>query len=157
MKILLIEDNPHDALFTSKILETYNMQLAHAPTFSQGVELFKTQSFDVILCDLDLPDNDKNIEPLKEFYEYLPVIVLTMNDDYQLAVRAISDGAQDYLIKNNYTDDLLRRSVQYAVERFSRQKLALENERLRQQIISKLDSLSSSFSRVKEQLRLDQN
>ena len=57
----------------------------------------------------------------------LPIIVLTGLSDETLAVKAISLGAQDYLVKGNFDADSLYRAIRYSIER---QRLETDRERL---------------------------
>lgn len=74
---------------------------------------------DVILLDLTLPDSSG----INTFYEVhslaedLPIVILSADDDEDLALQAMKGGAQDYLIKGVATPDSLARCLHYAVER----------------------------------------
>lgn len=78
---------------------------------------------DVVLLDLDLPDSTglDTLAGVLEESSLLPVIVLTGLADREVGIQAIEQGAQDYLVKDDVTGDLLERSIRYAMER-SRQE-----------------------------------
>jgi YesN/AraC family two-component response regulator len=72
----------------------------------------------------------------------MPIIILTGLSDEALAVKAISLGAQDYLVKGNFATDALYRSISHSIER---QRLETERERLileLQEALSKVKQLS---------------
>ena len=62
------------------------------------------------------------------------VVVLTGRDDEDLAARALRDGAEDYLVKNQSDPAQLRRAVRYAVERAQAAERLRESERLFHQL-----------------------
>lgn len=86
---------------------------------SSGLRLLEEETFDVVLVDLGLPDSGgiDTLRRLQEKEPRVPVIVLTGLSDEEFALKAISSGAQDYLIKGKFDETLLYRSVRYAIER----------------------------------------
>ena len=95
---------------------------------SSAFESLAEESFDVILSDLGLPDS-QGIETFMKIhnrYPDIPVIVQTALNDKNLALRAVQEGAQDYLVKGQFNDSLLVRSIRYEIER---QKLIIQLEK----------------------------
>jgi len=93
----------------------------------------KSSHFQIILSDLSLPDS-RGLETFRTLHAAspeIPIVVLSGNDDEELALKAVREGAQDYLVKNlvNYT--MLARSIRYSIER--KQSL-LEKDRLIEQL-----------------------
>ncbi|MBW4691033.1 MAG: hybrid sensor histidine kinase/response regulator [Lyngbya sp. HA4199-MV5] len=119
---MLVEDSPTDAALLHRSflhLEQSNWRLTHVERLSSAIEVCFTESVDVVLLDLRLPDSDE-AETLLEFRASVPdvpVVVLTMMDDETLAMQAMAGGAQDYLVKGQITLPLLGRSLRYAIER----------------------------------------
>ncbi len=74
---------------------------------------------DVILLDLTLPDSYglDSLDSLIAITANLPIVVLTNTNDDDLAVQAVRRGAQDYLVKRQINQDILVRSLRYAIER----------------------------------------
>ena len=124
MNILLIEDNPEDVqTFTEALADgergSHGIQLADR--LSKGLERLAGASFDLVLLDLGLPDS-RGLRTLTEVHakaKGTPIVVLTSADDEQLALEALQQGAQDYLVKGyvQVYPELLLRSMRYAVER----------------------------------------
>jgi PAS domain S-box-containing protein len=129
LKVLLIEDNSGDARLLQESLAEIAapVTLLHVELLSQGVQQMQQEVFDVVLLDLSLPDS-QGLDTLLQAQvrgSTAPIIVLTGLDDTELAVRAVQDGAQDYLVKGQVTGDLLVRSMRYAIER-KRSAMALQ-------------------------------
>jgi len=129
IKVLLVEDNPGDAFLIQELIKEVNtakVELAAVEQLSQALKILASDTsggcdfgFDVMLLDLSLPDSqglDTFVRANRET-KAIPIIVLTGMDDENLALRAMQEGAQDYLVKGQVTGDLLVRSMRYAIER----------------------------------------
>ena len=129
--VLLIEDNrAHADLIRATLLHTedVHIELQHAETLSSAFERLAGEQFDVILSDLSLPDS-QGIETYIKVHDRcpnIPIIVLTALNDKQLALRAVQEGAQDYLVKGQFDDNLLVRAIRHSIER---QKLIAKLEK----------------------------
>ena len=122
IKVLLVEDNPGDVFLLQEFLKevtTVVVDLMPVESLSEALNYLAKELFDVILLDLSLPDS----QGLETFViahheaKATPIIVLTGINDETLAIRAMQEGAQDYLVKGQVTGDLLVRSMRYAIER----------------------------------------
>ncbi len=122
--LLLIEDNPGDArLVREHLFEASGAQrfeVTNAPSLAQGIAFLETGAAPtIVLLDLSLPDSF-GLETLARWLvaaPALPVIVLTGSDDEALAVNAVREGAQDYLVKGRIDGGLLVQAIRYAIER----------------------------------------
>lgn len=120
INVLLVEDNPVDVLLAKDALEdSQQFDVTVAERLSTALELLKNHRFDVVLLDLGLPDCQglETFIKLRQGNSSIPVIVMTAKDDNELALRAVREGAQDYLVKNQVQGDTLSRSIRYAIER----------------------------------------
>ena len=120
LRVLLVEDNPGDAdLFLEMMGEGSICAVECVARLSEALECSGTNRFDVILLDLCLPDSDglETLRVMRSHFSHLPIIILTGISNEQVALAAIQVGAEDYLIKGQIDEDLLRRSLKYAVER----------------------------------------
>jgi len=96
----------------------------------------KKTAVDVVLLDLSLPDSNG----IETFYQVrsaargVPTVVFTGLDDQDVAIEALKNGAQDYLIKGLAGDDSVYRCLQYAIER-NKVELALRRSERRLRII----------------------
>ena len=101
--ILLIEDEEPIREMLRFALSTVNFQLFEAETGMQGLEILKTQTIDLLLLDWMLPDQP-GIEVAKTIRHQhatknLPIIMLTARAEEMDKVRALSLGADDYVVK----------------------------------------------------------
>lgn len=123
MKLLLVEDNESDARLVEAKLEASSeagrFELVRARSLGEAVEFCGKIRFAVILLDLGLSDSF-GIETLASVLKVADcaVIVLSGMNDEELAINALSCGAQDYLRKDDLRGSLIGRSIRYAIERF---------------------------------------
>ncbi|MEH1909632.1 MAG: hybrid sensor histidine kinase/response regulator [Nostoc sp.] len=122
VKILLIEDNLAYARLLQEFLTQAQFQdftLVHVKRLGEGLEELTECNYDVILLDLTLPDSDglSSLPSLIGQAPSIPIVVLTNTNDEELAIEAVRQGAQDYLIKRQVNPDVLVRSLRYAIER----------------------------------------
>ncbi len=134
IKILLIEDNPADAGLVREMLadsfqEGYSnaaFDITHALRLSEALKLLSEKPFEAVLADLYLPDS-AGLETFGSIHMHspdMPVVVLTGLRDEETGVKAVQEGAQDYLVKGSVDSRLLAHSIRYAIER-NRSLLAL--------------------------------
>ncbi len=122
IKVLLIEDNPPDAVFIEEMLaeaKDFSFDVEWKEKLSIGLERLAKKGVDVVLLDLNLPDSkgfNTFTKTLAQAPE-IPIIILTGLDDETLAIRAVRTGAQDYLIKKHVNSSLLVRTIRYAIAR----------------------------------------
>jgi diguanylate cyclase (GGDEF)-like protein len=122
IEVLLVEDNREYAAMLRYVFTELNpnqFELQHVTTLHDGLKKLALQTFDAILLDLSLPDS-LGLNTFNEIYTHastIPIVVMTALDDKDMALRAVRDGAQDYLVKGELDVNQLVRSLQYAVER----------------------------------------
>ena len=157
-KILLIEDNPGDTRLIKEFLsETKSaaFELDSVERLSEG--LVRLDGKDAVLLDLALPDST-GIDTFRKLHSeapFLPIIVLTGNEDDALAFKAVQEGAQDFLIKGQANSQLLARSMRYAIER-KRIDEALKEEILKhEQLEEELHLAKEDLEVANEELRLE--
>jgi PAS domain S-box-containing protein len=122
LKLLLIEDNENDAVLVREMLKRSTwlpIRVVWARSLSEGLAQLSESEFDAVLVDLGLPDcqGANAFMRVHDHAPELPVIVLTGLDDDSVALAAVHAGAQDYLMKGELREELLTRSVRYAIER----------------------------------------
>jgi diguanylate cyclase (GGDEF)-like protein len=122
LRVLSVEDNPGDAILVREMLRDASPDgfvLQNADRLSTAVACLLDGAVDCVLLDLSLPDAE-GLEALAQVRTValdVPIIVLTGRSDEVLAVQAVHEGAQDYLIKGQVDARLLSRSINYAIER----------------------------------------
>jgi serine phosphatase RsbU (regulator of sigma subunit) len=138
LRVLLVEDNPGDARLSFWMLQPMadRFELTVADSLSAGLSRLREETFSVVLLDLSLPDSQglESFRAVAKCFPHLPVVVLTGLSDETMAVRAVEEGAQDYLVKGQVLDRHLAHALRYAVGRHQRQQ-----NRDRQQGISEDD------------------
>jgi len=120
-RVLIIEDNIEYASMLKAVLsksEGLIFELISFTNLEDGLTELKNNDVDIVLLDLDLPDSSG----LDTFHEVsnstssLPIIILTGDDDEQLAIQSLKLGAQDYLIKSQTDNKLLLKSILFSIE-----------------------------------------
>jgi two-component system, cell cycle sensor histidine kinase and response regulator CckA len=120
--VLLVEDNAGDARLLQEFLRevaSTRFELTQADRLDEAIACLAQNRFDIVLLDLSLPDS-QGLNTFLELHRQapsLPIIVLTGLDDETLAMKAMHEGAQDYLPKGQVDGHLLGRSIRYAIER----------------------------------------
>lgn len=122
IRVLLIEDNPGDARLMQELLRevpSVLIQLEQTASLSEGLQRLHRDRIEVILLDLFLPDSQgfATFHQLRAQAPNIPIVVTTGLNDERLALKAVQEGAQDYLVKGQITGELLVRSIRYAIER----------------------------------------
>lgn len=122
LEILLIEDEPSDAEFFSRVMEREapgQYHITHLETVEEVERLSSGGIFDVAMLDMNLPglSGFDAVRFIQEKHNSLPVIILSGSDDEEKAVRAASMGVQDYLVKGKSSGEVIRRSIRYSIER----------------------------------------
>lgn len=122
-RLLLVEDDPVDAQLIQRMLlrgEPRAFAVRHATALTEAAQLLKNgPSPDIVLLDLSLRDanQEETIAFIRELGATSPVVVLTGNSDDTVAMEAARNGAQDYLVKWEFSPPFLCRSIRYAIER----------------------------------------
>ncbi len=121
-KILLVEDNPADALLIREMLAAERrdqFDLDWSDGLNKALGRLNREPFDTILLDMMLPDSRgfETIERLLDSAPAIPIVVVTGAEDEQMAIKAILRGAQDYLVKGTFNGRELARTILYAIER----------------------------------------
>jgi len=122
IRVLLIEDNPGYAEVIRIMLEKVRdacFDVVSVRQLSEGLQGLSDEHIDVVLVDLKLPDS-QGIDTFNKVYAKrpdVPIIVLTVTDNDELAFNAVQKGAQDYLVKDQVDAKLLVRAIRYGIER----------------------------------------
>jgi HTH-type transcriptional regulator, bacterioopsin transcriptional activator and related proteins len=148
LELLLIEDNPGDARLIQEMLRDAteltqrvnpSETSAQAPTvihesrLEEGIEAIESGGADLILLDLNLPDSRgiETLETVSSITDETPIVVFTGVSDQEVGVQAIQSGAQDFLVKDEVTSELLVRTIHHAIERAHQER---ERQRQREQL-----------------------
>ncbi|MDA0660451.1 MAG: response regulator [Planctomycetota bacterium] len=122
VQILLVEDNPSDALLIQANLQRgfdNACEVTIVDRLDQALHLLSRGEFSAVVLDLSLPDS-RGVETcvaLRLQTPHIPFVVHTGSNDPVLALKTIQQGASDYLVKGRAGRGELARSVQYAIHR----------------------------------------
>ena len=149
--VLLIEDNPGDAdLIRLRLVESDSaVKVSCVDRLADGLAFLAKEPPSVVLLDLNLPDS-RGAETFRKVLEKapgVPVVILSGQDDEALAMKALHQGVQDYLLKSDMSSSHLERAMRYAIER---QALTRSLEMGRQQ---QLEFKNQFLSHVSHELR----
>lgn len=139
--ILMIEDNEFDALLIQHRLQQRlkdQITLTHAASIADALQFIRQKQFDLIISDLHLPDS-MGVETVTTIKQYtdVPIVVLTVSKNEQLAMQCINAGAYDYLEKDVLSENSLIRVVHYSIERQRSEERTEEIRRRFQTIFEK--------------------
>jgi DNA-binding NtrC family response regulator len=166
LKIFLIEDDP----FFGEALK-YHLKLNpdfEVHLYPSGKECLSHLYLkpDIICLDFGLPDitGDLLLKKIKETNNSIPIIIISGQEDIEVAVDFLKSGATDYIVKNDHTKDLLWNSILKIRENLS---LVHEVEELREKleqkfsfektIIGQSDSIKNIFNKINKSISTNIN
>ncbi|TYQ26501.1 response regulator [Pseudanabaena sp. UWO311] len=162
--ILIVNDDESDRLLCRNYIECdpeNSYRILEAETLKQGLELWRSQSPDVVLIDIGLPDGngivlvetirvDIQSKSSKQIIDLkLPVIMITGSEDAKNAVSAMRLGAYDYLTKDDITKYSLQRSICSLLEYLSLNR-QLEQSRRREELVSQIAQNTLQFINLED-------
>ncbi|HOY49234.1 MAG TPA: PAS domain S-box protein [Flavobacteriales bacterium] len=127
LQILIVEDNTGDFLLIQQMLHEirdFSKDIIHVTSLQDAIHSVQTSEPDVILLDLSLPDSYgfDSFQRLNGISPAIPILILSGLNDTRFAHEAVKNGAQDYLVKGEFEEKLLAKSILYSIER----KLSME-------------------------------
>jgi DNA-binding response OmpR family regulator len=110
-KILIAEDDPLISSFIEKGLRAQGYSTFVASDGAQAEQLSLTDSFDLVILDMALPERSgfQVLQEIRARRNPIPVLVLTGRPELKEAVASLDVGADDYMTKPFRFDDLLAR------------------------------------------------
>lgn len=122
VNVVLIEDNLGDAHLIKRMVERKeqpSFEVRHARTIEEGRTTIESSHPDVVLLDLDLRKvrGVEAVRRVREIDEHVPIVVLAARKDEDAALETLHEGAQDYLVKGSFSDEVLARTVRHAIAR----------------------------------------
>lgn len=154
ISVLLVEDDEGDAFHVQEILSDQKdqpIETVWVETIGRALGRLAGGDIDVILLDLSLPDGTgiKTFSKVHSQAPAVPIVILTGLDDADSAAKAVSEGAQDYVVKGDLDGRLLARTIRFAIER---QKLLLKLKEARTQIsdLAKLIPICSNCKKIRQ-------
>ncbi len=120
--VLLVEDNRGDARLIQELLkevESTRFEVLHVERLADARQTLIEAGAGCVLLDLSLPDASRleALMQLRAAAPDVPIVILSGLQDELLAVKAVQEGAQDYLVKGRVDGPAIGRSITYAIER----------------------------------------
>lgn len=122
IKLLAVEDDPSLSFVLEEALahtREAEIDATMASSLAQALRQLESGSFQLVLLDLSLPDSDgiETLSRVRERQPEVPIVVLTGNDDPELARRIVELGVDDYLLKGEVGSHRLIEAIRTAVGR----------------------------------------
>ena len=121
--VLLVEDNPGDVRLLQELLRdgpsAAAFTLEHCADLEAGLERPDSVSPSIVLLDLGLPDSQglDTFRLMRQRFPDVPIVVLSGETDEAVALGAVQEGAEDFLLKQDLNPRLLARTLRYSIER----------------------------------------
>jgi len=123
LNILLIEDNDDDAALLTKELadsSAGSFSITRVSRLGTALGRLSDKRFDAVLLDLGLPDSE-GVAALEQLRRRIPrdvpIVVLTGSEDDAVRIKAVHQGAGDYLVKGASAGEMRARAIRAAIER----------------------------------------
>ena len=107
--ILIIDDEEKLRGLLKRIISMEGFEVKDTGTIAQARKFLQTTSFDIVLCDVKLPDGNgvDFTKEIKTAYPHIEVILLTAYGNIPDGINAIKNGAYDYLVKGDDNEKIL--------------------------------------------------
>lgn len=133
VEVLLVEDNPGDARLVMESLAeagARRFNLTHVERLEDAIRQLERDRYDVVLLDLLLQDSQRlgTLMTIHEQAPRVPIVVFTGLEDDVVGLWALSEGAEDYVVKGKVSGDSLAYTIRDAIERHGKEQL-LQNPR----------------------------
>ncbi len=145
LDILMVEDNQIYAAWLTGLLRqegnlrARQMQVIRAQTLAEARGMLATRRINVVLLDLNLPDSSglETVSAIAAICPNLPIVVVSAIEDEDIAIQALSKGAQEYVFKGRENESSVFRTMCRSMERKNvelqlalAQQQAMHNERM---------------------------
>jgi len=155
--VLLVEDNPGDAELVRERLEEGQSagEVDCVTRLSDGLAHLGQKQPAVVLLDLNLPDSHgvETVRRVLETAPNVPVVVLSGQNDEELAMQALNSGVQDYILKKDLTSQGLSRAMRFAIQRQtllrSLDARRTEREQFKKRFLANLSQLEPLLVRIR--------
>jgi diguanylate cyclase (GGDEF)-like protein len=158
LSVLIVEDSPDYALLVEQMLRMQldgDVDCRVVDTVAAAGGALRDGAPDCVLLDLSLPGTD-GLQTLRQVCQVapeVPIVVLSGHDEERLAVVAVREGAQDYLVKGRADGQSIVRAIRFAIER-KRAELELTHRALHDELtglpnrVLLIDRVERALSRI---------
>jgi DNA-binding NtrC family response regulator len=155
-RILIIEDKKSMADMLRRTFQSEGFNVRSANNVKDGITSLSSGDLDIVVTDLKLPDGDgmEIVKAVKEGYPFIPVIVMTAYGSIETAVKAVKEGAYDFITKPFDPEHLLLIIKRALSERISRKEnLVLKKEFSNFLKMPEIIGVSSAWQKVMDNVR----
>ena len=105
---LIVEDNPVNQLYLSRLLSGLGFRVSLAPNGQEGVRAFLSQLFDVVFMDVHMPimNGIESTRSIREKNPRVPILMVTTDESEDVRIQAKQAGATEYIAKPVEVEDL---------------------------------------------------
>jgi CheY-like chemotaxis protein len=126
LEVLLVEDNPGDARLVKESLAEVGatkFNLTHVERLEDAIRRLERDRYDVVLLDLLLQDSQRlgTLMAIHQQAPKIPIVVFTGLEDDVVGLWALSEGAEDYIVKGKVSPDSLAYSIRQAIKRHGKE------------------------------------
>lgn len=148
-RLLIVEDDSDIRELLKHFLKEFVDEIVEAENGAAALEFVKTQEFDTILSDIEMPQMNglKFLAYVRSLGQMTPFVVLTAHGDHSRALEALSLGAFDFISKDSKRK-LVIESVCAALK-FGREMKASKNDPVRSSHLRKVYSDMSKSSEMR--------
>ncbi len=155
-KILIIEDKKSLAEMLKNTLQSEGFLANTAATINDGLNMLLSGDIDAIVSDLKLPDGEGTeiIKPVKENYPFTPIIIMTAHGSIEAAVKAVKEGAYDFITKPFDIDHLvllIKRAISESVH--DKENIVGKKGASGLTALQNLIGVSSAWNNIMEKIR----
>jgi len=152
LKVLLVEDNPTDALIVKKRLQrdlSFDYEITHVVSGEDAISVLEKDMYDIILLDYNLPKKSglETLQEIKIKGLKVPIVMITGQGDEAVAARLIKEGALDYLQKKEGYEESVPLMIRKSISEF---RANLERERLQKEIVIRKEELEKINKQLTE-------
>jgi signal transduction histidine kinase len=152
LKVLMVEDNPNDALIVKKRLQkdnAFDYEITHVASGEDALLNMERTVYNIVLLDYNLPKKGglEILEEIKRKNIEVPVVMVTGQGDEIVAAQLIKEGALDYLPKRENYEDAVPFMIRKTIAEF---RAKSERERLQKEIALRKEELEKINSQLME-------
>ncbi len=146
-RVLYIEDEAEQRRSLCRLIRSKGFRITPASSGQIGLSLFKKRSFDVVLCDLNMPRMGglKVLERMRRINPDIPVIILSSHGTIAQAIKSIKKGAFDFILEPPNIDEVVT-TIHLAIEKTRLEKKLRESEASLRMIVENVPDIIYSLS-----------
>ena len=153
IRVLVVDDDAMDRRTVARLLAE-SFIVVEAAGGDQALAMLSENGVACVLLDYNIPGTDTH-QLLAQISKESAVIILTGHDDVVVAVRAMKEGAQDFLVKTNLTQEALLRAIGNAIDKVAMRR-QIEQQRRELEFLATTDGLTGLHNRRCLMARLEQ-